>query len=308
MPRAGVLMTRSQVGVRLRVHHQPQVAGGVLDLGALVEAAAGDQHVRHPRSGGSVSSSTRLWALVRKKTAISSKSVMPSVAQLVDQRGPPPAPRRARRGPTHQRQRLALGARAPQLLRHAAAVAGDDRVRRLEDGLVRAVVLLELHHLAALVRRRGSRGCCPRRRRATGRCSGRRRPPPPRSSRRRREQLQQLVLHRVGVLELVDQHVGEAALVVQPHAPRGRARARTSKQQQVAEVHRVGRAQQLLVLRGRRAGSIWLRTSSGRRRHLRRAGGRRSSRRRCGESSVARGDADDTSTPASRMARFTTWS
>ena len=148
---------------------------------------------------------------------------------------------------------------APEVLLAALGVLGDDGVRRLEDGLRRAVVLLEQDRA-----RRGSPPrtprCCGSSRRGRRRWTGpHRRPPRARpghagtvGTRHTRavgtsDQLaHELVLRMVGVLVLVDEDVAEPAPVVLGDLREGLQDV-DRRHDQVVEVQRVGLPQPPLV-------------------------------------------------------------
>ena len=109
--------------------------------------------------------------------------------------------------------RLAFAGIGPQILAQTLRLCAMSVLAHAQDVAVRTVVLLELDQVARPGTRARRPPCCRRWRRETRRCSGRRRRPrTPRC--RRREQLEPAVLQAVGVLELVDQDVTEAPLVV----------------------------------------------------------------------------------------------
>jgi hypothetical protein len=143
-------------------------------------------------------------------------------------------------------ERLALGPVRPEALGHPAWILGDDRVGRGEDVPVAPVVLLQLHHPGAPVEVGEAEDVA-----HLG-------PAPAVDGlvvvadhdqiglRRWGDLLQQLVLDGVGVLELVHQHVLEPRPV--PGQRLGvLAEQLDQEQEQVAEVHRVRRTEQLLV-------------------------------------------------------------
>ena len=141
--------------------------------------------------------------------------------------------------------RLALAAFGPELLADAAAVHGDDRVRGREDRAGRAVVLLEpaeLHarEVAAELLQVLDPRAAPAvdglvvvadHERDAGRAD---------------QRLHPRILDRVGVLELVDQHVAETRPVVIDQ-PRHVLPQLVAAQQQLGEVHHAVAAARVLV-------------------------------------------------------------
>src|SRR5688572_14620397 len=109
--------------------------------------------------------------------------------------------------------RLALAGRSPQVLAQAIAVVRNERVRGVEDVAVRAVILLEANHVlhlelplevAHVTDVRAAEGIDGLVVVAHAEISGV----------LRAEKLQPPILQAVGVLELVDQDVAEAARIV----------------------------------------------------------------------------------------------
>ena len=127
-----------------RVHDRPQVGQRVLDLPAVVEAGAADDLVRDAGPHERVLEHPAL-----RVGPVEDRHVAPArVTDLVQLRHLADHPLRL--------VDLVLGVEAddglaaalvgPELLRLAAHVVGDDRVGGVEDGLGRAVVLLEQDH------------------------------------------------------------------------------------------------------------------------------------------------------------------
>ena len=123
------------------VGEHPQVGQGVLDLAPLVEPRAADHLVGQPDPHEHLLEGTRLGVgAVEHRDVAGPHAVL--VAEPVDRAG-------------HERRLVvlvvadvaddagAVAGVAPQVLLAAALVAGDDRVGGAQDGLGRAVVLLE---------------------------------------------------------------------------------------------------------------------------------------------------------------------
>ena len=145
------------------------------------------------------------------------------------------------------RDRAARVADGEELLGLAADVVGDDGVGRIEDGLGRAEVLLQhdRRHVgegALELQDVADVGTAP----AVDRLVGV--PHHAHVAVRLAQQLDDLVLRVVRVLELVDEDVPEALLVVGPHVVVGLQEV-GRHHEQVVEVERVGRQQPALVLR-----------------------------------------------------------
>ncbi len=131
----------AQVDGVARVGEHPQVGQGVLDLATLVEPRAADHLVGQPDSHEHLFQRPRLGVgAVEHGDVTGADPVV--VAEPVDR-------------PRHEGRLVvlvvtdvaddagAVSGVAPQVLLATALVAGDDRVGRAQDGLGRAVVLLE---------------------------------------------------------------------------------------------------------------------------------------------------------------------
>src|SRR3954471_23008678 len=119
----------------------------MLDLGALEEAQAAIDAVRDALREEGMLDYPRLRVraveegYVRERRAFARER-----AHLLDQ----PARLVVVRFALEDAQRLARAGGGPQVLAQAILVVGDERVRRVEDVAVRAVVLLEADHLLYL--------------------------------------------------------------------------------------------------------------------------------------------------------------
>ena len=197
-------------GVVVGIRGKPQVGERVLDLLALEEAQPPIDAIRDAGAKERVLEDARLrvraveesHAGERRALAVQRFRFLDDEARLVVVVG---------RGV--DAQRLALAFRGPEVLAEPRLVVRDDRVGRVEDVALRAVVLLELHHVrdsevAHQLVHVADFG-------AAEAVDGlvvvaHREHAPVRAA----QQLDPLVLQLVGVLELVDQDVAEAVLVV----------------------------------------------------------------------------------------------
>jgi hypothetical protein len=201
-------------GVVVRVGDQAQVGERVLDLLALEEAqpaihAVGNAGREELRARARA---TARWSGRAARSRCAARRRAPAPGSPRRSSAPRRRPHRPRRHGS-ARPRLV----GPQVLAEAVAVVKDDRVGGVEDVAVRAVVLLQADHVAhpelalevAHVADLGAAEAvdalvvvadAEHRRAALAALVG--------------EELQPAVLQAVGVLELVDQDVAEAALVV----------------------------------------------------------------------------------------------
>ncbi len=178
MPRGGKLTTRRNAPSSCRRRQQTQVGERVLDLGTLEEAHAAIDPVRHPRIEQRVLDHARLrvGSIEHRDLGERDALVGEPLHDVDDERRLVDVGWRGEGA-----HRLARCIRGPQVLAQPALVVLDQRVGRVEDVAVRAVVLLELDELdrrgpAARSRAR-SAACWRRSRRETRRSTGRRRRP-----------------------------------------------------------------------------------------------------------------------------------
>ena len=132
-------------GVVVGVRGQAQVGERVLHLLALEEAQARRTPCRRCPARNSECSRMRDWALERYSSAMS-ESAMPSRCSCFTSSTTNCASSRVVGGGVDA-QLLALALVGPQVLAEARLVLRDHRVGRVEDVALRAVVLLELHHV-----------------------------------------------------------------------------------------------------------------------------------------------------------------
>ncbi len=126
----------------VRVVEQGQVGDGVLDLGALVEARPADHLVRHSLADEHVLQHARLGVRPVEDRDLGGR--VPGLDETRDL-GRDEACLRVLVLDLDDLDRVALPELRPEPLRLAVAVVVDDRVRRPEDRVRRAVVLLERH-------------------------------------------------------------------------------------------------------------------------------------------------------------------
>ena len=269
-----------EVGVGLGVDHEPQVRGRRPSLPPARRSCARSPACRGrapgagpPPAPGSGRSPGRRRPLVGElKCPPGARAWMPGDSSC--------ASSRSSRLMTSA-QAAPLVALGPQPLRHPVGVLGNDRVGSVEDVLVAAVVLLELDDGRAGVVLWEIGGCCPPRRPASGRWTGRRRPPPP-GWRTAAEPAAAAARICTGLVSWNSST--STCWKRRGYAARVSSFLRKSshqEEQQVAEVHRVGRPQEASGRPGRHAGP----PDRGSRQGPRcppPAGARRSSPRQCG--------------------------
>ncbi len=227
------------------VHDGLEVGHDVADLGAVEEARAPDDAVRHARAQQRVFELSRLRVGAVEDGEVGVAPVL-GAQQPLDLRGDE-AGLVALVAREVARDLLALGVGGEERLGLAVGVVGDDRVGGGEDARRRAVVLLELHHDGLRVVVLELEDVSQVR-------------PAPRVDRlvvvahdhevavAGREQVGDAVLRLVGVLILVDADEAEALLVGAQHR-RELAEQPVGVEQQVVEVHRVGGLEPRLVAR-----------------------------------------------------------
>lgn len=197
----------------MRVGHQAQVGQRVLDLLAFEEAQAAVDLVRDAGREQRVLEHARLRvAAIEHGDFAAQAAFVDQRAHLVDQ----PLGFHAVGRLLDDPHGLAFALLGPEVLAQAAIVVADERVGRIEDVPVRAVVLfeaddraarvvaLEVGHVADIGAAKGVDGLVVVAHREDG-CPA------------AGQQLEPLVLQRVGVLELVDQDMAEAPLVMLAH-------------------------------------------------------------------------------------------
>ena len=238
---------RAQEGrVVVVVDQQPQPGAEVLDLGPVEEALSARDLVRDLRPAQRGFQRTRLVVGTVQDREVLERLVLVAGAQTLD------ACHRALGfvvflvTGTHA-HRLALAEFAPERLREQLGVRADHVVGRAQDGAGRAVVLLELDHaqlgvvlrqFLQVVERRATPAVdrlvvIAHRGEAAALAD---------------QQFQQLVLGRVGVLVLVDQHMAELLLPFFAHL--GKLAQQFQRQRdQVVEVHALVGRQSFLVAR-----------------------------------------------------------
>ena len=240
-PPRGVDDAPERDSVRL-VDEQGEVSHRVLDLRALVEAGAADHLIGDPVAHQHVLEHAALGVGPVEDRDVVARAAL--VHQPLDLRHG-----EARLGVLVLQlahvHRIALAEIGPERLVLARAVVGDDRVGGVQDRLRRAVVLLELDHRRVReVVLEVQDVADVRAAEAVDRLVV--------VSHHRdvavllAEQLEPAVLGPVGVLVLVDQHVPEGAPVAVAHIVEQLEQVHAAEQQ-VVEVHRVGRVQARLV-------------------------------------------------------------
>ena len=248
-PRADA--TRREVGdpqegvVVLGVLHEAQVRQRVLDLGPLEEPQAAIDAIRNARREQGMFQHPRLRVrAVQDRHVLVARAIAREALDFLDD----PA-RLVHVGlALEHADRLARAGRGPQVLAKAIGVVGDQRVGRVEDISVRAVVLLEADHLLDLevplevghVAHVRAAECIDRLVVVADREDRGLRPG---------QQLQPAVLQPVGVLELVDEDVAKAMRVV-------RAQELVSRQQLVAAQKQLGEVGHALALALRVVGGV----------------------------------------------------
>ena len=230
-------------GVVVAVGDEPQIGERVLDLGALEEAQAAVHLVRHARRHERLFEGARLRVRAVEHGDLAARAALrhPLLDAVQHELGLVALVERG-----VEADRLARAAARPQVLAEAPRVVGDQGVGGLQDVAGRAVVLLEAHQLGVReVLAEGAQVLDPRTAPAVDRLVVV-------ADRERRalgahEELRPGVLYRVGVLELIHQHMLEAAAVVREQL-RLVAPQLEGAQQQLGEIHHARHAAGLLVV------------------------------------------------------------